>query len=117
MLEDVSVSVKENEFVVILAQGNGGRAPLLRIIAGLGDSHNRQGHPGWTGSFRTRARPGPGFQSYMLFHGKPCWATSKSAEAERGAPRRSGGKPPNTISTWSAWTVLKSTIRTSSAVV
>ncbi|MEN6484998.1 MAG: ATP-binding cassette domain-containing protein, partial [Syntrophobacteraceae bacterium] len=35
VLEDVSVDVKKNEFVVILGPGQSGKSTLLRIIAGL----------------------------------------------------------------------------------
>ena len=35
VLEDISVDVKQNEFVVILGPGQSGKSTLLRIIAGL----------------------------------------------------------------------------------
>jgi NitT/TauT family transport system ATP-binding protein/sulfonate transport system ATP-binding protein len=67
VLDDISLNVKQNEFVVILGPGQSGKSTLLRIIAGL--------------EIPTRGRvtldglevsgPGPDrglvFQSYMLF--------------------------------------------------
>ena len=35
VLEDISVNVRENEFLVILGPGQSGKSTLLRIIAGL----------------------------------------------------------------------------------
>jgi ABC-type nitrate/sulfonate/bicarbonate transport system ATPase subunit len=67
VLEDISVDVKQNEFVVILGPGQSGKSTLLRIIAGL--------ETPTTGTVRLDGKEvtGPGadrglvFQSYMLF--------------------------------------------------
>ena len=67
VLEDISVDVKQNEFVVILGPGQSGKSTLLRIIAGL--------ETPTTGTVRLDGTEvaGPGadrglvFQSYMLF--------------------------------------------------
>jgi NitT/TauT family transport system ATP-binding protein/sulfonate transport system ATP-binding protein len=67
VLEDISVDVKPNEFVVILGPGQSGKSTLLRIIAGL--------ETPTTGTVRLDGAEvaGPGadrglvFQSYMLF--------------------------------------------------
>jgi ABC-type nitrate/sulfonate/bicarbonate transport system ATPase subunit len=67
VLEDVSVEVKQNEFVVILGPGQSGKSTLLRIIAGL--------ETPTTGNVYLDGKevegPGPDrglvFQSYMLF--------------------------------------------------
>ncbi len=67
VLEDISVDVKRNEFVVILGPGQSGKSTLLRIIAGL--------ETPTTGEVTLDGKQvdGPGadrglvFQSYMLF--------------------------------------------------
>ncbi len=67
VLDDVSVDVRENEFLVILGPGQCGKSTLLRIIAGLETPS--------TGSVTLDGREvsGPGsdrglvFQGYMLF--------------------------------------------------
>ena len=67
VLEDVSIDVGENEFLVILGPGQSGKSTLLRIIAGL--------ETPTTGRvlLDDREVTGPGadrglvFQSYMLF--------------------------------------------------
>jgi ABC-type nitrate/sulfonate/bicarbonate transport system ATPase subunit len=67
VLEDISVDVKQNEFVVILGPGQSGKSTLLRIIAGL--ETPTTGRVSLDGKEVT----GPGadrglvFQSYMLF--------------------------------------------------
>ena len=67
VLEDISLDVQDNEFLVILGPGQSGKSTLLRIIAGLETPSE--------GSVRLDgqdvAGPGPDrglvFQSYMLF--------------------------------------------------
>jgi NitT/TauT family transport system ATP-binding protein/sulfonate transport system ATP-binding protein len=67
VLEDISLSVRDKEFLVILGPGQSGKSTLLRIIAGLETPSE--------GSVRIDgeavAGPGPDrglvFQSYMLF--------------------------------------------------
>ena len=67
VLEDISVDVKQNEFVVILGPGQSGKSTLLRIIAGL------ETPTSGTVSLDGKEVAGPGadrglvFQSYMLF--------------------------------------------------
>lgn len=67
VLQDVSVSVKENEFVVILGPGQSGKSTLLRIIAGL--ETPTEGKVLLDGREVTGPGPDRGlvFQSYMLF--------------------------------------------------
>ena len=67
VLEDVSVSVKKNEFVVILGPGQSGKSTLLRIIAGL--ETPSEGRVLLDGREVTGPGPDRGlvFQSYMLF--------------------------------------------------
>ncbi|MFO7710013.1 MAG: ABC transporter ATP-binding protein [Desulfobacterales bacterium] len=67
VLEDISLNVRDKEFLVILGPGQSGKSTLLRIIAGLETPSD--------GSVRLDgqevAGPGPDrglvFQSYMLF--------------------------------------------------
>jgi ABC-type nitrate/sulfonate/bicarbonate transport system ATPase subunit len=67
VLEDISLDVQDNEFLVILGPGQSGKSTLLRIAAGLETPSE--------GSVRIDGRdvagPGPDrglvFQSYMLF--------------------------------------------------
>jgi NitT/TauT family transport system ATP-binding protein/sulfonate transport system ATP-binding protein len=67
VLEQISLDVKDNEFLVILGPGQSGKSTLLRIIAGLETPSE--------GSVRLDGKdvagPGPDrglvFQSYMLF--------------------------------------------------
>jgi ABC-type nitrate/sulfonate/bicarbonate transport system ATPase subunit len=67
VLEDISLDVQDNEFLVILGPGQSGKSTLLRIVAGLETPSE--------GSVRIDGRdvagPGPDrglvFQSYMLF--------------------------------------------------
>jgi NitT/TauT family transport system ATP-binding protein/sulfonate transport system ATP-binding protein len=67
VLEDISLDVKDNEFLVILGPGQSGKSTLLRIIAGL--ENPSEGSVRLDG--REVAGPGPDrglvFQSYMLF--------------------------------------------------
>jgi ABC-type nitrate/sulfonate/bicarbonate transport system ATPase subunit len=67
VLEDISLDVRDNEFLVLLGPGQSGKSTLLRIIAGLETPSE--------GTVRLDGRevggPGPDrglvFQSYMLF--------------------------------------------------
>ncbi len=87
VLEDVSVSVKENEFVVILGPGQSGKSTLLRIIAGL--------ETPTTGKVLLDGRevsgPGPDrglvFQSYMLFPWKTVLGNVEIGPKLRGVPK------------------------------
>lgn len=66
VLDNVSVNVKKNEFLVILGPGQSGKSTLLRIIAGLETPTTG----GATLDGQTLSKPGPDrglvFQSYML---------------------------------------------------
>ena len=67
VLDDISLNVKQNEFVVILGPGQSGKSTLLRIIAGLEIPTSGRA----TLDGREVSGPGPDrglvFQSYMLF--------------------------------------------------
>ena len=67
VLEDISLDVQDNEFLVILGPGQSGKSTLLRIVAGL--ETPSEGTVWLDG--REIAGPGPDrglvFQSYMLF--------------------------------------------------
>jgi len=67
VLSDISLSVKEQEFLVILGPGQSGKSTLLRIIAGL--ETPTSGKVYLNGSEVTGPGPDRGmvFQSYMLF--------------------------------------------------
>ena len=101
VLEDISVDVKQNEFVVILGPGQSGKSTLLRIIAGLETPTTG------TVSLDGKEVAGPGadrglvFQSYMLFPWKTVLGNVElGAAASEMRPRRSGGRSPLTTSTW-----------------
>lgn len=88
VLEDVSVDVKPNEFVVILGPGQAGKSTLLRIIAGL--------ETPTTGTVTLDGKPvtGPGsdrglvFQSYMLFPWKTVLDNVLLGPQLRGVPKQ-----------------------------
>jgi len=67
VLEDISLEVRDNEFLVLLGPGQSGKSTLLRIIAGLETPSEG------TARLDGREVTGPGpdrglvFQSYMLF--------------------------------------------------
>lgn len=67
VLDDISLEVYDNEFVVILGPGQSGKSTLLRIIAGL--ETPSEGSAYLDG--KEVSKPGPDrglvFQSYMLF--------------------------------------------------
>ncbi len=87
VLDDISLDVAENEFVVILGPGQSGKSTLLRIMAGL--------ETATTGSVIINGEEvdGPGqdrglvFQSYMLF----AWKTVMG-NVEMGPKLRGVGK-------------------------
>jgi ABC-type nitrate/sulfonate/bicarbonate transport system ATPase subunit len=88
VLEDISVDVRENEFLVILGPGQSGKSTLLRIIAGL--------ETPTTGRVLLDGREvtGPGadrglvFQSYMLFPWKTVIGNVEIGPKLRGLPSR-----------------------------
>lgn len=88
VLEDISVSVKQNEFLVILGPGQSGKSTLLRIIAGL--EVPTRGDVFLDGAEVT----GPGadrglvFQSYMLFPWKTVMGNVELGPKLRGTPKK-----------------------------
>jgi ABC-type nitrate/sulfonate/bicarbonate transport system ATPase subunit len=88
VLEDVSVDVKQNEFVVILGPGQSGKSTLLRIIAGL--------ETPTTGNVYLDGKevegPGPDrglvFQSYMLFPWKTVMGNIELGPKLRGMHKK-----------------------------
>jgi len=88
VLEDISLAVKKNEFLVVLGPGQSGKSTLLRIIAGL--EIPTLGRVLVDGSEVT----GPGsdrglvFQSYMLFPWKTVMGNVELGPKLRGVPKR-----------------------------
>ena len=87
VLDDVSLSVRENEFVVVLGPGQCGKSTLLRIIAGL--ETPTEGDITLDGKHVEGPGPDRGlvFQSYMLF----AWRTVMG-NVEMGPKLRGVGK-------------------------
>lgn len=87
VLEDISVSVKENEFVVILGPGQSGKSTLLRIIAGL--ETPTTGRVILDGQEVSGPGPDRGlvFQSYMLFPWKTVLGNVEIGPKLRGVPK------------------------------
>jgi len=87
VLEDISLDVYDNEFVVILGPGQSGKTTLLRIIAGL--ETPTEGRVFLDG----KEVKGPGqdrglvFQSYMLFPWKTVMGNVEMGPKLRGIPR------------------------------
>ena len=88
VLDDVSVSVKENEFVVILGPGQSGKSTLLRIIAGL--ETPSEGRVLLDGREVTGPGPDRGlvFQSYMLFPWKTVMGNVELGPKLRGVRKK-----------------------------
>lgn len=78
VLADISLRVREQEFLVVLGPGQSGKSTLLRIIAGL----ETPSEGSVTLNGRAVTGPGPDrgmvFQSYMLFAWKTVLANVKS---------------------------------------
>ncbi len=87
VLEDISLFVRDNEFLVILGPGQSGKSTLLRIIAGL--ETPTEGEVLLDG--RPVGGPGPDrglvFQSYMLFPWKTVLGNVELGPRLRGVPR------------------------------
>ena len=87
VLEDISLDVYDNEFVVILGPGQSGKTTLLRIIAGL--ETPTEGRVCVDG----KEVKGPGqdrglvFQSYMLFPWRTVMGNVEMGPKLRGVPR------------------------------
>ena len=93
VLDDVSIAVHENEFLVILGPGQSGKTTLLRIIAGLETpSTGTVTLAGADGV--ARAVEGPGadrglvFQGYMLFPWKTVQGNVEMGPKLRGLPAK-----------------------------
>jgi NitT/TauT family transport system ATP-binding protein/sulfonate transport system ATP-binding protein len=88
VLEDINLSVKENEFVVILGPGQSGKSTLLRIIAGLETPTNGKAILDGV----EVAGPGPDrglvFQSYMLFPWKTVMGNVELGPKLRGIRKK-----------------------------
>jgi ABC-type nitrate/sulfonate/bicarbonate transport system ATPase subunit len=88
VLEDISIQVRDKEFLVILGPGQSGKSTLLRIIAGLETPSK--------GSVRLDgeevAGPGPDrglvFQSYMLFAWKTVMGNVELGPKLRGMSKK-----------------------------
>ena len=88
VLENISLDVKDNEFLVILGPGQSGKSTLLRIIAGLETPSE--------GSVRLDgtdiAGPGPDrglvFQNYMLFAWKTVMGNVELGPKLNGVAKR-----------------------------
>lgn len=87
VLEDISLEVKDNEFLVILGPGQCGKSTLLRIIAGL--ETPSEGQILLDGQEIKKPGPDRGlvFQTYMLF----AWRTVMG-NVEMGPKLRGVGK-------------------------
>jgi ABC-type nitrate/sulfonate/bicarbonate transport system ATPase subunit len=87
VLEDISLNVRTNEFVVILGPGQSGKSTLLRIIAGLETPTDG------TVLLDGREVTGPGpdrglvFQSYMLFPWKTVMGNVELGPKLNGVPK------------------------------
>lgn len=87
VLEDISLNVDANEFVVILGPGQSGKTTLLRIIAGL--ETPTEGRVLLDG--KEVKGPGPDrglvFQSYMLFPWRTVMGNVEMGPKLRGVPK------------------------------
>jgi len=88
VLEDISVAVRKNEFVVILGPGQSGKTTLLRIIAGL--EIPTTGRVLLDGREVTGPGPDRGlvFQGYMLFPWKTVMGNVEIGPKLRGVPKK-----------------------------
>jgi NitT/TauT family transport system ATP-binding protein/sulfonate transport system ATP-binding protein len=88
VLENISLEVQDNEFLVILGPGQSGKTTLLRIIAGL--------ETPTTGRIfldgREISGPGPDrglvFQTYMLFFWRSVMGNVEMGPKLRGVPKK-----------------------------
>ena len=88
VLDTIDLSVKENEFVVILGPGQSGKSTLLKIIAGLYKPST--GHAYLDG--KEISQPGPDrgivFQRYTLFPWKTVMGNVEMGPKLQGMPRK-----------------------------
>jgi ABC-type nitrate/sulfonate/bicarbonate transport system ATPase subunit len=87
VLEDISLDVYNNEFLVILGPGQSGKTTLLRIMAGL--ETPTEGRVLLDGKEVNGPGPDRGlvFQSYMLFPWKTVMGNVEMGPKLRGIPR------------------------------
>jgi len=87
VLEDISLEVYDNEFVVILGPGQSGKTTLLRIIAGL--ETPTSGRVFLNGEEVQGPGPDRGlvFQSYMLFPWRTVLGNVEMGPRLRGVPK------------------------------
>jgi NitT/TauT family transport system ATP-binding protein/sulfonate transport system ATP-binding protein len=87
VLEDISLDVYDNEFLVILGPGQCGKSTLLRIIAGLETPSEGSAFLGG----KTITGPGPDrglvFQSYMLFAWRTVFGNVEMGPKLQGVPK------------------------------
>ena len=90
VLQDISVEVRQNEFLVILGPGQSGKSTLLRIIAGL--EIPTSGHVYLDGKGVKGPGPDRGlvFQSYMLFPWKTVMGNVEMGPKLRGIGKKEG---------------------------
>jgi ABC-type nitrate/sulfonate/bicarbonate transport system ATPase subunit len=88
VLDDVSVDVRENEFLVILGPGQSGKSTLLRIIAGLETPTAGRVLVDGREVTAPGADRGLVFQSYMLFPWKTVLGNVEIGPKLRGLPSR-----------------------------
>jgi len=88
VLKDISLEVKEKEFLVILGPGQSGKSTLLRIIAGL--EIPTEGKVLLDGDVVTGPGPDRGlvFQSYMLFFWKTVMGNVEMGPKLRGIGKK-----------------------------
>lgn len=88
VLENISLDVKENEFVVILGPGQSGKSTFLRIVAGLEEP--TQGRVLIDGTIVKGPSSSRGlvFQSYMLFAWKTVMGNVEIGPKLRGVSKK-----------------------------
>ena len=88
VLDNISLEVQDNEFLVILGPGQSGKTTLLRIIAGL--ETPTTGRISLDG--REISGPGPDrglvFQTYMLFFWRSVMGNVEMGPKLRGVPKK-----------------------------
>lgn len=87
VLDDISLDVKNNEFLVLLGPGQCGKTTLLRAIAGL--LKPTRGHIRFKGKEVDGPSPERGivFQSYMLFFWRSVMGNVEMGPKLRGVPK------------------------------
>ena len=87
VLDDISLDVKNNEFLVLLGPGQCGKTTLLRAIAGL--LKPTRGHIRFKGKEVYGPSPERGivFQSYMLFFWRSVMGNVEMGPKLRGVPK------------------------------